>query len=111
MQATLPVPRSGIHLFADDVLPDPYPPLCELRSAGPVVRLTTYDVWVLPRHEHVRAALADHQRFSSAHGVGYEDRFNARTKGTVPAGEPVRKLDNVIQGLASLPVAVRTDGR
>ncbi|MGW1622224.1 hypothetical protein [Streptomyces sp. NPDC002172] len=43
---------------------------------------------VLPRYEHVRAALADHERFSSAHGVGYEDQFNAQMKGTVLASDP-----------------------
>ena len=109
---------------------DPHSALCELREAGPAVRLTAYDAWVLPRYEHVHAALAVHERFSSAHGVGYEDRFNAQMKGTVPtairrttpgcgrccptgspsgpwrssvpgspagpAGEPVRKLNNVI---------------
>lgn len=88
MQATLPVPTSGIDLFADNVLHDPYPALRELRDAGPAVRLTGYDAWVLPRYEHVRAALADHERFSSAHGVGYEDQFNALMKGTVLACDP-----------------------
>ncbi|MEW2395505.1 cytochrome P450 [Streptomyces sp. NPDC046862] len=88
MHATLPSPTSGVDLFADDVLHDPYPALRELREAGPAVRLTKYDAWVLPRYEHVRAALADHERFSSAQGVGYEDQFNAQMKGTVLASDP-----------------------
>ena len=88
MYATVPLPTSDVDLFADDVLSDPYPALRGLREAGPAVRLTAYDAWVLPRYEHVRAALADHQRFSSAHGVGYEDRFNAQMKGTVLASDP-----------------------
>ncbi|WP_330350371.1 cytochrome P450 [Streptomyces sp. NBC_00582] len=86
--ASLPLPTSGVDLFADDVLHDPYPALRELRDAGPAVRLTAYDAWVLPRYEHVRAALADHERFSSAHGVGYEDQFNVRQKGSVLASDP-----------------------
>ncbi|MEV6001481.1 cytochrome P450 [Streptomyces griseomycini] len=85
---TLPLPTSGIDLFADDVLHDPYPALRELREAGPAVRLTAYDAWVLPRYDHVRAALADHERFSSAQGVGYEDQFNTQMKGTVLASDP-----------------------
>lgn len=86
--ATLPVPASDVDLFTDEVLHDPYPALRRLREAGPAVRLTTYDAWVLPRYEHVRAALADHERFSSAQGVGYEDQFNAPMKGTVLASDP-----------------------
>lgn len=88
MHPTVLPPTSDIDLFADDVLVDPYPALRELRDTGPAVRLTAYDAWVLPRYEHVRAALADHERFSSAHGVGYEDQFNAQMKGTVLASDP-----------------------
>lgn len=88
MHATLPLPTSDVDLFADDVLHDPYPALRQLREAGPAVRLTAYDAWVLPRYDHVRAALADHERFSSAHNVGYEDQFNAQMKGTVLASDP-----------------------
>ncbi|MFG2469736.1 cytochrome P450 [Streptomyces canus] len=86
--ATLPVPTSDVDLFADETLHDPYPALRRLREAGPAVRLTTYDAWVLPRYDHVRAALADHERFSSAQGVGYEDQFNAPMKGSVLASDP-----------------------
>ncbi|GCB52513.1 cytochrome P450 [Streptomyces sp. NL15-2K] len=86
--ATLPLPTSDVDLFADEVLHDPYPALRRLREAGPAVRLTTYDAWVLPRYDHVRAALADHERFSSAQGVGYEDQFNAPMKGSVLASDP-----------------------
>lgn len=85
MHATLPLPTSDVDLFADDVLHDPYP---ALREAGPAVRLTTYDAWLLPRYDHVRVALSDHERFSSAHGVGYEDQFNAQMKGTVLVSDP-----------------------
>ncbi|GAQ65281.1 hypothetical protein [Streptomyces scabiei] len=88
MHATLPLPTSDVALFTDDVLHDPYPALRRLREAGPAVRLTAYDARVLPRYDHVRAAPADQERFSSAHGVGYEDQFDAQTKGTVPAGDP-----------------------
>ncbi|MFF3373947.1 cytochrome P450 [Streptomyces sp. NPDC002680] len=88
MHATVPLPTSDVDLFADDVLRDPFPALRQLREAGPAVRLTAYDAWILPRYEHVRSALADHERFSSAHGVGYEDRFNAQMKGTVLASDP-----------------------
>ena len=76
---SVPVPTSDIDLFSDEVLHDPYSSYARLRDAGPAVRLTAYDAWVLPRHEHVRAALADHERFSSAQGVGYEPELNENT--------------------------------
>ncbi|KUN88182.1 monooxygenase [Streptomyces griseoruber] len=82
------MPTSDVDLFADDVLHDPYPALRHLREVAPAIRLTTFDAWVLPRYDHVRTALADHERFSSAHGVGYEDQFNAQMKGTVLASDP-----------------------
>lgn len=85
---SVPVPSTEIDLFADAVLHDPYPTYATLRAAGPAVRLTAYDAWVLPRHEQVRAALADHERFSSAQGVGYEPELNENTKGTVLASDP-----------------------
>ncbi len=82
------VPASDIDLFADEVLADPYPAYGELRGLGPVVRLSAHDAWVLPRHEQVRAALADPVTFSSADGVGYEPQLNEYMKGSVLASDP-----------------------
>lgn len=130
------------------------PPTCwgtrsahrELRAVGPAVRLTAYDAWALPRYEHVRAALADHERFRRRTASVTKTQFDARMKATVPAGgsaghtrlrallsdklappgpwrssvpesptalagEPVRKLNNVIRGFASLPVTVCKEGQ
>lgn len=82
------MPSSDIDLFSDEVLADPYPAYDELRNLGPVVRLTAYDAWVLPRYEQVRAALADPATFSSAEGVGYEPQLNEYLKGSVLASDP-----------------------
>ncbi|WP_019074558.1 hypothetical protein [Streptomyces hokutonensis] len=134
MRATLPLPTPDVGLLADDVLHNPYPALREIREADPAVRLTAYDAWMLPRYDHVRAALSDHERFSSTHGAGIEAlghglhgcvgqrpaRLEAHAvlgalvrhvSSIALAGEPVRKLNNVIRGMASLPVTVRAEGQ
>jgi len=58
-----------VDLFADEVLLDPYPSYQLLRDAGDAVRLDSYDLWALARHEIVRFALARHDIFSSNSGV------------------------------------------
>jgi cytochrome P450 len=69
--ASLPV--SDADIFAPDVLADPYPVYQELREAGPVVWLRRHGVWATARYSTVRAALLDHDAFSSAAGVGLAD--------------------------------------
>lgn len=67
------IPTSDLDPFALDVLADPYPAYGRLREAGPVVWLNRYGVWVSARYSAVRAALLDHESFSSAAGVGLDD--------------------------------------
>ncbi|MGC0397606.1 cytochrome P450 [Streptomyces sp. SAI-126] len=89
MHATVPLPTSDVELFAEDVLHDPYLALRDIREAGPcgtADRLTTPGSF--PATSTSAAALSDHARFSSAHGVGYEDQFNARMEGTVLVSDP-----------------------
>jgi len=83
-----PVPTSGADLFTDAVLDDPYPVHRELRELGAVVRMTTHDMWVLPRYEQVRSALGDPGRFSSDAAVAYEPQFNELFRGSVLASDP-----------------------
>ncbi|GAA1232851.1 cytochrome P450 [Prauserella halophila] len=56
--------------FCDEVLADPIPLQRELRAAGPVVALSTYDILAFARYEQVHAALVDWQGFQSGAGVG-----------------------------------------
>jgi hypothetical protein len=67
--ATRP-PSSAADPFSPEVLENPAPFHAALRDAGPVVYLSALDVYALGRHEQVRAALTDWQRFQSAAGVG-----------------------------------------
>ncbi|WP_369131089.1 cytochrome P450 [Modestobacter roseus] len=64
------LPVSDVDPFAHDVLEDPLPVYQELREAGPVVRLSRYDVLALARYEEVHAAAVDWQRLESGAGVG-----------------------------------------
>ncbi len=56
--------------FSDEFLTDPFPALGALREAGPAVHLTRYGVWAVAGYREVHAVLRDHERFSSAAGVG-----------------------------------------
>lgn len=58
-----------------DVHADPYPYYASLRSQAPVFRNDTDDFWALSRHEDVRAALRDSDRFSSVNGIRMEPAF------------------------------------
>lgn len=68
--ATGAVAESGVDPFDDSFLADPFPALQELRAAGRAVFLPAYGVWAVANHEDVHAVLRDHERFSSASGVG-----------------------------------------
>jgi cytochrome P450 len=64
------VVTSDIDPFSAEFLSDPYRFHEQLREAGPVVRLTRYDVWAVARYEQAHAMLNDWQTFGSGGGVG-----------------------------------------
>ncbi|WP_433361288.1 cytochrome P450 [Actinoplanes sp. CA-142083] len=78
---------SGIDLFADDVLLDPYPVFAELRERGPVVYLPKNDVYALTRYDVIRAALGDWETFSSS-SIGFNPMVNEALTGTSLASDP-----------------------
>ncbi|MFJ9153316.1 cytochrome P450 [Streptomyces sp. NPDC102270] len=84
MNQTLPV--SDLDPFALDVLDDPYPAYERLREAGPVVWLERYGVWATGRFSAVRAAVLDHDTFSSTAGVGLADLRRQQGPSDVNAG-------------------------
>jgi cytochrome P450 len=67
------VPTTDTDPFDPSTLTDPIPFQEWMRAAGPVIRLSRYDVLAFPRHEHVHAALVDWQTFRSGAGVGLSD--------------------------------------
>jgi hypothetical protein len=71
--AANPYPTSDLDPFSAAYLEEPHPAQEALREAGPVVRLTHYNVWAVARYEPVFAILNDWQTFSSARGAGLTD--------------------------------------
>ena len=67
------VPVLDIDPFSASFFDDPFPAHEAMREAGPFVWLGQYHIGALARYEHVREALTDWERFSSARGVGMED--------------------------------------
>jgi hypothetical protein len=66
-------PISDLDPFAEAYLADPHPAQEVLREAGPVVRLTHYDVWAVARYQEVYDVLNDWRTYSSARGAGLSD--------------------------------------
>ncbi|MFD5266237.1 cytochrome P450 [Streptomyces sp. NPDC058335] len=67
------VPVCDADPFSPPVLEQPEELHHMLRTAGPVVYLSRYDVHALARYEEVHAVLVDWQRFESGAGVGLAD--------------------------------------
>ncbi|OYN98609.1 cytochrome P450 [Propionibacteriaceae bacterium ES.041] len=59
--------------FGPEILADPHDFLTRLREAGPLVRLSRYDVLAVGRYAEAYAALVDWQRCISSAGVGLAD--------------------------------------
>ncbi|MFH8485239.1 cytochrome P450 [Streptomyces longisporoflavus] len=82
------IPVSDVDLYTDSARVDPYLIYDELRALGPVVYLSRYDMYALPRYDEVRAALMDWQTFSSAQGVFVDRDVNARLEGITLCSDP-----------------------
>lgn len=81
-------PISAYDLYDDGNLLDPHPGYAELRAQGGVVWLSRYGIYALPRYATTRAALADWQSFSSAHGVMLNDVMNNFMRGALLCSDP-----------------------
>ena len=66
-------PVSDLDPFSEAYFADPYPAQKALREAGPVVRLSRYNVWAIARYQQVYDVLNDWRTFSSARGAGLTD--------------------------------------
>lgn len=70
------VPEVDVDLWSDEILTDPYDTYARLRRLGPVLYDPNHDAYLLTHYEGVREALQDWETFSSAHGVGLNERAN-----------------------------------
>ena len=66
-------PVSQVDPFCREFFENPFPAHGELREAGPVVRVSRYDVWAVARYAEVHRVLNDWQTFCSSRGVGLTD--------------------------------------
>ncbi|MEV7868306.1 cytochrome P450 [Streptomyces sp. NPDC088124] len=82
------IPVSDVDLYTESARIDPYDIYAELRALGPVVYLSRYDLYALPRYDEVRAALMDWQTFSSARGVFMDPDVNAQLEGITLCSDP-----------------------
>ncbi len=80
-------PVSDVELFTDEALQNPYQLYAQLRDLGPAVHLPAHQLYVLPRYQEVRDALANWAVFSSAQGVTMNEQLNA-IPGTVIGSDP-----------------------
>jgi cytochrome P450 len=107
--ASIVCPSSDVDLWDDDVLVDPYPAYGELRALGPIVWMTKYEAFALPRYDEVRAVIQDWQRFTSARGVGMDDAMNARSgRGILTTDPPLHDTRRKVLNAQLVPRALTT---
>ncbi|MGW7517383.1 cytochrome P450 [Streptomyces sp. NPDC054796] len=82
------IPVSDVDLYTPEARADPYAIYAELRKLGPVVHLSRYGLYALPRYQEVRAALMDWRTFSSARGVFVDPGMNAQLEGITLCSDP-----------------------
>ncbi|MCC4315187.1 cytochrome P450 [Streptomyces malaysiensis] len=82
------IPASDVDLYTESARTDPYEIYARLRDLGPVVHLSRYDLYALPRYDEVRTALMDWQTFSSARGVFVDPDVNAQLEGITLCSDP-----------------------
>jgi len=76
--AAATVVTSDFDPFSSETRRNPYATYERLRAAGPVIRLTKYDIWAVTRFAEVKAVLEDHVNFSSAGGAGLANYFKQK---------------------------------
>ncbi|KAA9166539.1 cytochrome P450 [Amycolatopsis acidicola] len=82
------IPVSDVDLYTEQARVDPYEIYSGLRALGPVVYLSRYDLFALPRYDEVRAALMDWEVFSSARGVFVDPVVNRQLEGITLCSDP-----------------------
>ena len=69
-------PSIDVDLFSDEAIADPYPLYREIRDAGALVWLASYDMWAISRFDDVRAALRADSTLLSGQGVAMNPALN-----------------------------------
>jgi cytochrome P450 len=99
---------SGLDLFSDEALLDPYPLYERLRTQAAVVWLERHNVYVLSRYADVQLGLSDWQSFTSTKGVALNDQMNdAMVGSTLTASPPEHTAMKRILAQPLSPAALR----
>lgn len=98
------LPEYRPDIYDEEGILDPYPHYQALRDLGPAVWLPTHSVWAISRYDDVRAALRDHEGFSSASGVAVGEAVNRGLGGTTLASDP--PLHDKLRKLIAAPMTV-----
>ncbi|MGY4466207.1 cytochrome P450 [Bradyrhizobium sp. LB9.1b] len=77
-----------VDLYSDEVILDPYDHYRVIRELGSVVYLPKHNLWAMSRHADVKAALLNHELFSSAKGVAANDVLNTAGLGNAITSDP-----------------------
>lgn len=99
------IPESGLDLWSDQAILDPYPLYRELRDTAPAVWLTSCGMVALSRYADVRDALQHWHPFSSAHGVMMNDQINQALRGIMLCSDPPEHT--TLRGVARRPLLPR----
>lgn len=95
--------RSEVDVFEPQSLLEPYPTYRSLRELGPLAFLDRYQAWIATRYDAVKRILMEPEVFSSAQGIGFNDRQNQAWAGLLPTLDrphhtPQRKVyDDVLR--------------
>jgi cytochrome P450 len=79
--------ESGIDIWDDDIVVDPYPTYAQLREQSGVVHLPENGIYVLTRYDIIRDVLGDPTTFSST-TLGFNPMVNEALQGTSLASDP-----------------------
>jgi cytochrome P450 len=83
-------PVLDIDPFSDEVLADPYPFFETMREAAPVVFIKPHGFYAVGRYEEVSIVASDHERFTTAGGIGLSD---IRKPGAWRPKSPITEVD------------------
>jgi 4-methoxybenzoate monooxygenase (O-demethylating) len=105
------IPVLDIDPFCQAFFDNPFPAHAAMRDAGPVVRLSSHDIYAVARYDDVRAVLLDWESYSSARGVGLSD-FAKEKPWRLPsllleADPPLHDRTRKLMDQVLSPVAVR----
>ena len=108
--------RSDFDPFSPATRADPYGTYAELRAAAPVIRLTRYDIWAVPRFAEVKTIFGDHLNFSNAGGAGLANHFKEkpwRPPSLILEADPPAhtRTRNVLSSVLSATVMKQLRGR